>query len=61
LRIWNEEIEEKKKSSLTYLQKRTPSTEEKYKEKKEYSKESSNTSKPKVVGNVYKSDTTRHT
>jgi hypothetical protein len=58
LRIWNEEIEtatqEKKKAYITHLQKRTPSAEEKYKEKKEYNKESSKTSKPSVPGKVYK-------
>jgi hypothetical protein len=42
LKIWNEEIEtaiqEKKKAYLIYLQKRTPSTEEKYKEKRNIAK-----------------------
>jgi hypothetical protein len=42
LRIWNEEIEtaiqEKKKAYLTYLQKRTPSAAEKYKEQRNIAK-----------------------
>jgi hypothetical protein len=42
LRIWNEEtetaIQEKKKAYLTYLQKRTPSAEGKYKEKRSIAK-----------------------
>jgi hypothetical protein len=42
LRIWNEgtetAIQEKKKAYLTYLQKRTPSAEEKYKEKRNIAK-----------------------